>query len=45
MMNCWALTVFTAPGHDYALPIEAVGHNKLRIQPDRKSRVFTVGGC
>jgi len=28
--------VFTAPGQDYALPIEAVGTNRIRIQPDRK---------
>lgn len=25
------------PGQDYSLPIEAVTHNKIRIQPDRKS--------
>ncbi|KAF9652010.1 vacuolar protein sorting-associated protein 13 [Thelephora ganbajun] len=24
-----------APGQDYALPIEAVGHNRVRIQPDQ----------
>ena len=30
------LTVFVAPGQDYALPIEAVGRNRIRIQPDRK---------
>jgi vacuolar protein sorting-associated protein 13A/C len=26
----------TAPGQDYPLPIEGVGHNRIRIQPDRK---------
>lgn len=26
----------TAPGHDYALPIDAVGQYRVRIQPDRE---------
>lgn len=30
------LKAFTAPGQDYPLPIETVGHNRVRIQPDRK---------
>jgi len=33
---------FTAPGHDYALPIEAVSRNRVRIQPDRKPWIVTV---
>jgi hypothetical protein len=29
-----------APGQEYALPIEAVAQNRIRIQPDRASLNF-----
>lgn len=40
--NGGVLKVFTAPGQDYALPIETVDHNRIRIQPDRESRALML---
>lgn len=38
--NGGMLKLFAAPGQYYPLPIETVGHNRIRIQPDRKLRAL-----
>lgn len=33
---------YKAPGQDYALPIEAVTQNRIKLQPDREYDTFDI---